>query len=97
MAELTAKPKQQSAPNAEITIKFGESITIDGVTDLGETGDKLVVATLGATHTLTLTGENLKLDLLDVNTQKAMIRGEITSLKYSKGHEKLSFVKRIFK
>lgn len=97
MAEILAKPKQSASKEIGAHILFGDSIVIDGITDVTETSDKLIVATLNASHTLTLSGENFKLDSLDVTSGKATIRGSVLSLKYSKGHEKLSFLKKMFK
>lgn len=77
-------------------IIFGESITLDGITNISESDDKTIIANMGE-NSLQIYGDKLNIDMLDTTGKKATISGSVHILKYSKGKEKLSFIKKLIK
>ena len=86
----TAKPQKS------IFIKFDSNIEINGVTEMIESDEKQVICNLGD-RSLIITGERLKIVNLDTARGICALSGSISTLKYSKGKQKLSIFKKIFK
>ena len=88
----TATTKPQNA----INIVFDSKIEINGVTEMIESDDKQIICNLGD-RSLIITGEKLKIVNLDTSRAICALSGSISTLKYSKGKQKQSFFKKIFK
>lgn len=72
------------------------SAHITGVTDVPVFSDKTVTIKL-ATETLTVTGQNLSVKSLDVESGSLTLSGEVTSLRYSATLTPTSFFKKLLK
>ena len=67
-----------------------------GVVGVVEYDDKEIVLKLSQTQ-LIVSGENLQLEALSVDSQTASVKGTVTAIKYKKSAPKLSFIKRLTK
>lgn len=67
-----------------------------GVVGVVEYDDKEIVLKLSQTQ-LIVSGENLQLEALSVDSQTACVKGTVTAIKYKKSAPKLSFIKRLTK
>jgi hypothetical protein len=83
-------------PQRSVTIDFDSNIVINGITNMIESDDKQIVATLGD-KTLIITGEKLNVTSLDTARYVCTVSGSLITLKYVKGRQKTSLFKRIFK
>lgn len=83
-------------PQKSLNIVFDSIIEINGLTEMIESDEKQVICNLGD-RSLIITGEKLKIVNLDMSRGICSLSGSITALKYSKGKQKLSFFKKIFK
>ncbi|MDE6471419.1 MAG: YabP/YqfC family sporulation protein [Clostridia bacterium] len=83
-------------PQKSLNIVFDSAIEINGLTEMLESDEKQVICNLGD-RSLIITGEKLKIVNLDTTRGICSLSGSIASLKYSKGKQKLSFFKKIFK
>ena len=88
----TATTKPQKAMN----LVFDSSIEIIGITEMVESDEKQVICNLGD-RSLVITGEKLKIVNLDTARGLCLLSGSIATLKYSKGKQKVSLFKKIFK
>ena len=86
----TAKPQKS------INIVFDSQIEINGLTEMIESDEKQVICNLGD-KSLVITGEKLKIVNLDTSRGVCSLSGNISTLKYVKGKQKLSLFKKIFK
>ena len=82
-----------------IVIENRESVTISGVTDVLSFDDQIIIVetNLGL---LTIKGENLKINKLNIDTSDFSLNGEISSVSYSEGSINLkqnNFFGKIFK
>ena len=82
-------------PQRSVTIDFDSNIVINGITNMIESDDKQIVATLGD-KTLIITGEKLNVTSLDTARYVCTVSGSLITLKYVKGRQKTSLFKRIF-
>lgn len=73
-----------------------DNMTINGVTEVLTFENNLIVLSLGD-RVLTIKGENLKINELDVKGGRLTAMGEVIGLMYSKSREKLSFFKKLFR
>ncbi len=96
MTESITGQKAKNETSAQADLLFGRQLYLRGITAMIESNEKEVVAQMQG-HTLYLSGENLKIEALDTTTQTALISGSVQELRYKKGKEKLSFLKRIFR
>ncbi|MDE6189689.1 MAG: hypothetical protein K2G37_05340 [Clostridia bacterium] len=94
MSQLTSSVTTK--PQKSVSIDFDSSITINGITNMIESDDKQIVASLGD-RTLVITGEKLTVVNLDTARFTCTVSGNLTTLKYEKGKQKVSFLKKIFK
>ena len=83
-------------PQKSININFDSNIEINGVTEMIESDEKQVICNLGD-RSLIITGERLKIVNLDTSREVCALSGCISTLKYTKGKQKLSIFKKIFK
>ena len=88
----TSTTKLQKA----INIVFDSNIEINGLTEMIESDEKQVICNLGD-RSLVITGERLKIVNLDTARGVCELSGSISALKYTKGKQKLSLFKKIFK
>lgn len=82
-----------------IVIENREKMTISGVTDVLSFDDQIIIVetNLGL---LTVKGENLKINKLNIDTSDFSLNGNITGISYSEGTleaKQNSFLGRIFK
>ena len=61
-----------------------------------ESDDKQIICNLGD-RSLVITGEKLKIVNLDTSRGFCSLSGSISTLKYTKGKQKLTLFKKIFK
>lgn len=73
-----------------------EKCDVTGVVGVVEYDDKEIVLKLSQTQ-LIVSGENLQLEALSVDSQTASVKGTVTAIKYKKSAPKLSFIKRLTK
>lgn len=73
-----------------------DSMTISGVKEVLTFENNLIVIALSE-KTVTVKGENLRINELDLNGGKLSASGTVTGIMYSKGREKLSMLKKMFK
>jgi sporulation protein YabP len=79
------------------TFKYeNERITVNGVTNLDSFENDVIIARL-SDRTMTIKGEKLNVEDLNIKTGVMIISGIMNSLNYHKKFEKLSFFKRLFK
>lgn len=83
-------------PQKSINIAFDSAIEVNGLTEMIESDEKQVICNLGD-RSLTITGERLKIVNLDTNRGICSLSGSIETLKYAKGKQKRSLIKKIFK
>ena len=72
------------------------TLTVTAVNNVENFDSKQIVATL-SNNKLIIKGEELCVIDLDINSQNLVIKGNIFDICYAKHHEKVSFMKRIFK
>ncbi|MEG1536539.1 MAG: YabP/YqfC family sporulation protein [Clostridia bacterium] len=97
MQQVMAQPKVDDlSARGRVEINFGKGMSLEGVTNILESDENSIVATLDK-NILTITGDKLSLDTLDVEKRLAKISGNVTALKYSKEREKMPLLKRVFK
>lgn len=95
--QTKAEDSAKKAPTAhKIELDHMHSVSMTGVLDVPTFTDKTVVVRLEG-ETLTITGSNLAVKNLDVESGKLQISGQITSLKYSTQSTPTSFAKRLFR
>lgn len=94
MSQLTSTVTTK--PQRSVTVDFDSSIVINGITNMLESDDKQIIAALGD-KTLVITGEKLTVVSLDTARYTCTVSGNLATLKYEKGKQKVSFFKRIFK
>ena len=85
-----------SKPQKSVNINFGVDIAINGVTNMVESDEKQIICNLGD-KSLIITGEKLTIASLDTEKCICIISGSVESLKYLKGKQKQSLLKRFFK
>lgn len=83
-------------PQKTVNIVFDSNIEINGLTEMIESDEKQVICNLGD-RSLIITGESLKIVNLDTSRGVCSLSGSISTLKYSKGKQKASLFKKIFK
>ncbi len=93
--------KQEKKDNHPVSINtlnitFGQDFQVHGVTNVLECSDKNFVAYLGD-NTLSIGGENLSIEFLDIDHKQAHINGSICSVKFAQGKSKLSLLKKLVK
>lgn len=88
------EPKQNTLNS--LNILFDEDFKVNGITNVLECSDKNFVAFLGD-NTLSITGENLALEFVDIDKKQAHILGSIRTIKFMKGKSKLSLLKKLVK
>lgn len=92
-----AKPNTTiQVTNNAAEIRFGQSLKLQGITAVIETDDKTMHVNMGA-NALTVHGQNLKLEALDLQAQTAYVVGSVHALVYGKGQEKGSFWHKLFR
>ena len=67
-----------------------------GVTEMIESNEKQIICNL-TDKSLIITGEKLKIVNLDTARCCCTVSGCISTLKYSKGKQKVSIIKKLFK
>ena len=81
-----------------VVLENREKLNVSGVNDVLSFDDQVVIieTELGL---LTIKGDNLKINKLDINTSDAKVEGKINSLAYSDMHSKSEggFLSKIFK
>ena len=82
-----------------IVIENREKMTISGVTDVLSFDDQIIIleTNLGL---LTIKGENLKINKLNIDTADFSLNGKISGMSYSDGefnNKQYSFLGKIFK
>lgn len=96
MQQIVSKPASNATQERFVHINFDKDIIIQGVSNIIESNESEIVMTMPG-NTLTLSGEKFNIDIFDVSKNYAQISGSLSNLHYSKGREKLSFLKRIIK
>lgn len=96
MSQNLSKPSTAIQSDKSLHVNFDKDITLEGVNNILQSNDKEIVLTMGD-NTLVLSGENFNIDVFDLTKRFAQISGKLYCVKYSKGREKLSFLKRIIK
>ena len=94
MSQITVP--STSKPQKSININFGVDLIINGVTNMVESDEKQIICNLGD-KSLIITGEKLIITSLDTEKCVCAITGSVESLKYVKGKQKQSLLKRFFK
>lgn len=79
------------------TLKYENGrISINGIVNLDSFEDNVIIARL-SDKTMTIKGEKLNVEDLNIKTGVMIISGIMNSLVYHQKFEKLSFFKRLFK
>lgn len=94
MSQITVP--STSKPQKSININFDVNIVINGVTNMIESDEKQIICNLGD-RSLIITGQKLTIASLDTEKCLCTVTGSIESLKYVKGKQKQSLLKRFFK
>lgn len=82
-----------------IVIENREKMTISGVTDVLSFDDQIIIVETGL-GLLTVKGENLKINKLNIDTSDFSLNGNISAISYSDGgldSKQNSFLGKIFK
>ena len=82
-----------------IVIENREKMTISGVTDVLSFDDQMIIVETGL-GLLTVKGENLKINKLNIDTSDFSLNGHISAISYSDGAleaRQNSFLGKIFK
>lgn len=96
MQQIISKPSASAPAEKYVHINLDKDIILQGVSNILQSNDKEIVLTMGD-NTLTLCGDGFNIDVFDVSKSNAQISGKLSSLRYSKGHEKMSLIKRLIK
>jgi len=79
-----------------VTVKYQESVTLSAVKNVISFDEKEITAQL-ADENVTLEGEKFNIEKLDTDNGELIVTGVLKQLRYSKGKEKRSFRKKVFK
>lgn len=94
---LTKTSPDRPSPRAhKLELDRDHSLSMTGVKDVPTFTDKNVTVKLDK-DTLLISGQNLLVKSLDVESGKLLISGQVTSLKYTSTATPTSFLKRLFK
>lgn len=79
-----------------VTVKYRESIALTAVKNVVSFDEKEIIVQL-AEENVTIEGEKFNIEKLDIDNGELVVAGIVRELRYSKGKEKKSFLKKVFK
>ena len=82
--------------NHRLELDGHELLSVSGVKSVPTFGDKEIKIQLDG-ESLSVTGQNLEIKLLDLEKGQIVAKGYVTGLKYSSGNIEKGMLKRIFK
>ena len=95
-AQNTNSSMLERGKNHRLELDGHELLSVWGVKSVPTFGDKEIKIQLDG-ETLSVTGQNLEIKLLDLEKGQIIAKGYVTGLKYSSGNVEKGVLKRIFK
>ena len=95
---MTEDRKYYEEKQHNATLENRENLTLSGVTDVSEFNENIIIVSTSM-GVLTVCGDNLKIDMLSVETGDMKIKGEIDKIEYGDEelHSEGGFWSRIFR
>ena len=86
----------ESQKNHSLLLTSRESLALTGISEVVSVSESALVCNLQQGN-LIITGDNLKVTKLDVESGKVDLTGTVNSIKYSNTKSKEKFFKKLFK